>query len=179
MNRLITLLLSMTLGMMVVTSWARTNHETDSETLVTATFSTNPTLPTSQVAVIKPTLQPRQVGETLELGTLAVTIHGIQQLAQLSTVNKAIAVDLTIENTTGSVIDLFFFRIHVRDSDGIYYIGDFMPPEFELGTTLQGQKRIRGQVLLPVPTTATGLSLEIFGLQPNGISGPYFTIAIP
>ena len=180
MNRLTVLLLSLTLGMMGVASWALTNKEADGEILIpiTATPPTNSTLPTPQVAV-KPARQPGKIGETLEIGTLTLTIHGIQQLAQPSEENKALAVDLSVENTAGTVIDLFLFRIHVSDSDGVYYIGDFIPPEFESGTALQVQKRIRGRILFQIPTTATGLSLEIFGAQPNGIGGPYFTMAIP
>jgi len=180
-SRTITFLLPLTLGSIVLMLWAYGSNQPTAEIPITATPLAHSTPSASEGAVKRPTLQSKEIGETLELeiATLTVTIHEIRRLAQVSEGNKHIVVDLTIENTKGTVIDLYLFRIFVKDSEGVYYIADFLPPEFESGTTLQAQKRIRGRVLFQVPTTATGLSLEIFGLQPNGVSGPYFTIAIP
>ncbi len=179
-SRIIAFLLPLTLGLIVLMSWASASNQPTAEIPTTATSVARSTPSVSVGAVKIPTPQPKEIGETLELEIvpLTVTIHEIKQLAQVSEGNKRIVVDLTIENTAGTVIDLYLLRISVKDSAGIFYKPEFSP-DFESGTTIQTRTRIHGQVLFQVPTTATGLSLEIFGSQPNGGSGPYFTIAIP
>jgi len=177
-SRTATLLFGLTLGVIVMMSWISTGSQPTVEIPITAMPLPHSTPPALEVAVGELTPQHKAIDDTIDIGTLAITVHEIL-LARPSEATKTIVVDLTIENIEGKVIDLAVLRIYVKDSADIFYIPEFRPPGFDMRSTIQTGTRIRGQVLFRVPTTATALSLGFNELQPNGISGPYFTIAIP
>ena len=177
-SRTATLLFGLTLGVIVMMAWTSTSNQPAAEIPITAMPLPHSTPPASEVAAGELTPRHKAINDTVEIGILAITVHEIQ-LAQPSEATRTIVVDLTIENTEGTVIDLAVLRIYVKDSADSFYVPEFRPPGFDMRSTIQTRTRIRGQVLFRVPTTATALSLGFNELQPNGISGPYFTIAIP
>lgn len=121
--------------------------------------------------------QTFNVGDTVEIGTLTLTVNEItypagDQFNKPSSGNKFLVVDLTIENKGTSAASIStLLQMWVKDSTGQKFTVDLMATTAAKGATPDGElaagEKIRGQVGFQVPENATGLVFvfdgDVFG----------------
>lgn len=121
--------------------------------------------------------QTFNVGDTIEIGTLMLTVNEItypagDQFNKPSAGNKYLVVDLTIENKGTSAAGIStLLQMWVKDSTGQKFTMDLMATTAAKGATPDGElaagEKVRGQVGFQVPENATGLVFvfdgDVFG----------------